>query len=79
MERGLLDSYLMQKQDSWFDTGTYDSLLNASLFIMNKQTEIGELIGSPELEAFKKNFITELHFKNRAHFFFKDFIWKNAP
>ncbi len=71
MERGHLDSYLMQEQDSWFDTGTHDSLLDASIFIMNKQNEISGLIGSPELEAFKKSFITERHFKNRADFFSK--------
>lgn len=71
LEQDHLDSYLMQEQDSWFDTGTYDSLLDASLFIMNKQNEIGELIGSPELEAFKKNFITEHQLRNRVDFFSK--------
>lgn len=71
LEQHYLDSYLMQEQDSWFDTGTYSSLLDASIFIMNKQNEIGELIGSPELEAFKKNLITEHQLRNRGDFFSK--------
>ena len=43
----------------WLDSGTFDSLLESSIVIKNKQEEIGELICSPELIAYKNNWITK--------------------
>lgn len=43
----------------WLDSGTFDSLLESSIVIKNKQEEINDLIGSPELIAYRNNWISK--------------------
>ena len=63
----LIDLYLVdgslvaQKMGTgytWFDTGTHESLLEASNFVAAIEKRQGLLIGSPEYCAFKSGFIT---------------------
>jgi glucose-1-phosphate thymidylyltransferase len=60
-------SMRVEKLDSgnaWFDMGTHDSLLDASVFVKSIETRQGAKIACPEEIGYKKNFITEEQFKN---------------
>ncbi len=58
MERGNLKVRVMPKDTYWADTGTFDSLLDTSTDIRRMQKGYNTLIGSPELTALKKGYIT---------------------
>jgi len=47
----------MTRGYSWLDTGTYESLLDASSFIGTMQKRQGLVISCPEEIAFKKGWI----------------------
>ena len=47
----------MQKGFTWLDTGTHDSLLDASGYISTIQNRQGILIGSPEEVAYTNGWI----------------------
>lgn len=49
--------------NAWFDLGTPESLLSASLFIHNIQARQGLLVGSPEESGFAKNNLTNKEFE----------------
>ena len=60
-------SMRVEKLDSgnaWFDMGTHDSLLDASVFVKSIETRQGAKIACPEEIGYKKNFITAEQFKN---------------
>jgi glucose-1-phosphate thymidylyltransferase len=60
-------SMRVEKLDSgnaWFDMGTHDSLLDASVFVKSIETRQGSKIACPEEIGYKKNFITAEQFKN---------------
>ena len=44
---------------AWMDTGTFDSLSQASEFVRSLQDRQGYLIGSPELSAYRQGFISK--------------------
>ena len=44
---------------TWFDTGTYDSLIEANQFVHAFQNRQGHLLGSPEIQAFKNKWMTQ--------------------
>ena len=46
---------------TWLDTGTHDSLLEASSFIATVQKRQGQLIGCPEEVAFSQGWISAQH------------------
>ncbi len=61
------DSMRVEKLDSgnaWFDMGTHDSLLDASVFVKSIETRQGSKIACPEEIGYKKNFISAEQFKN---------------
>ena len=61
------DSMKVEKLDSghaWFDMGTHDSLLDASIFVKSLEKRQGSKIACPEEISFKKNFITAEQLKN---------------
>ena len=62
MERGDLQLTVFGRGTAWLDTGSPDSLLQASNFIQTVETRQGLKIGCPEEIAFRKRFIdaTEL-------------------
>jgi len=52
---------------AWLDTGTHDSLLEASAFIATLQKRQGLMVACPEEIAFRKNWITAEQLHTLAH------------
>ncbi len=59
MERGRLHVDLLPRGTAWLDTGTFDSLNDASNYIRTIQARQGLLIGSPEEAAWRMGFLTD--------------------
>lgn len=57
LRRGKLSVTTLQRGDVWLDTGTIDSLTDASDYVRVIQRRTGQIIGSPEKTAFNQNFI----------------------
>ena len=77
----LLESYLhegnlnverMGRGYAWLDTGTHDSLLDASNFVRTLQKRQGLQVGSPDEIAFSKGWITADELHKRASGFSKN-------
>ena len=68
LERGELRLSVMGRGMAWLDTGSPDSLLQASNFIQTVETRQGLKIGCPEEIAFRRGFIDAkaLHELGRA-------------
>jgi glucose-1-phosphate thymidylyltransferase len=59
LEKGLLNVELMGRGVAWLDTGTHESMLQASLFVETIQNRQGLIVSSPEEIAFRRKFIDE--------------------
>lgn len=59
LEKGMLDVELFGRGVAWLDTGTHESMLQASLFVETIQNRQGLIVSSPEEIAFRRNFIDE--------------------
>lgn len=57
LERGQLDVQVIGRGSAWLDTGTHDSLLEASLFIQTLEKRQGLKIACPEEIAFRHGYI----------------------
>lgn len=66
LDDGELHSYELPRGTMWLDTGTADSLLDASLYVKSVQAHSGQLIGSPEEVAWRQGWITEVQAKGMA-------------
>jgi glucose-1-phosphate thymidylyltransferase len=58
LERGYLEVKKMGRGFAWFDTGTHDSLLEASSFVQTLEKRQGLRIACPEEIAYQQGFIT---------------------
>jgi glucose-1-phosphate thymidylyltransferase len=58
LDRGELNVELMGRGYTWLDTGTHDSLLEASIFISTLQKRQGLMVASPGEIAFNQGWIT---------------------
>lgn len=52
--------------DVWLDTGTIDSLSDATDYVRVLQKRTGQIIGSPEMVAYEQGFISSEHLKELA-------------
>jgi glucose-1-phosphate thymidylyltransferase len=59
LEHGKLDVQVMGRGTAWLDTGTHDSLLEASLFIQTLEKRQGLKIACPEEIAYRRSYITQ--------------------
>ena len=57
LKQGKLTVEIMRSGFTWLDTGTHESLMDASGYIATIQNRQGILIGSPEEAAFENNWI----------------------
>jgi glucose-1-phosphate thymidylyltransferase len=57
LEQGQLDVRVMGRGHAWLDTGTHDSLLEASLFVQTLEKRQGLKIACPEEVAFRMGYI----------------------
>lgn len=58
LRRGKLKVTLLDDGDVWLDTGTIDSLSDATDYVRVMQKRTGQIIGSPELVAYEQGFIS---------------------
>jgi glucose-1-phosphate thymidylyltransferase len=58
LEQGTLEVKVMGRGFAWLDTGTHDSLLEASQFIQTLEKRQGLKVASPEEVAFRMGYIT---------------------
>ncbi len=66
LEKGLLDCDIMGRGFSWLDTGTMDSLMQASNFIQMIQNMQGIIVAAPEEVAYRYKMITKEQLINAA-------------
>ena len=59
LRRGKLRVTTLERGDVWLDTGTIDSLTDASDFVRVIQKRTGQIIASPERIAFQQGFIAK--------------------
>ena len=69
LDDGQLSAVELGRDVTWMDSGTHESLLEASEFVKSLQTRQGLMIGCPEEIAFKKGWITNEELKERAELF----------
>jgi glucose-1-phosphate thymidylyltransferase len=61
-----LQASLLGEGYTWFDTGTFESLLDAANMIKTVENNKDSLICSPELIGYKKGWLKEKEFEERA-------------
>jgi len=66
LRRGKLAVTTMDQGDVWLDTGTIDSMTDASDYVRTIQRRTGQIIGSPEKIAFSEGFINKEQLENLA-------------
>ena len=66
LKRGKLKVSILDRGTAWFDTGTFNSLMQASQFVQVIEERQGLKIGSIEEAAFRMGFIDETQLKKLA-------------
>ena len=66
LERGDLRVHVLARGTAWLDTGTFDSLNDASNFIRTVENRQGLKIGSPEEVAWRQWFLSDDELRQRA-------------
>ena len=66
LRRGKLKVTVLDTGDVWLDTGTIDSMAEATDYVRVLQKRTGQIIGSPERVAYEEGFITKDQLKTLA-------------
>ena len=66
LKQGKLKVTTLEDGDVWLDTGTIDSLSDATDFVRVLQKRTGQIIGSPEKVAYKQGFINKEQLQKQA-------------
>lgn len=66
LKKGKLKVCLLEKGTAWFDTGTFESMMNASQFVQVVEERQGLKIGCIEESAYRKGFIDKKQLRNLA-------------
>ena len=66
LEAGRLTVGVLPRGTAWLDTGTFDSLNDASNFVRTLEARQGLKVGSPEEAAWRQGFLTDAELEQRA-------------
>ncbi|NLD71031.1 MAG: glucose-1-phosphate thymidylyltransferase, partial [Limnobacter sp.] len=66
LEAGQLDVQRMGRGDAWLDTGTHESLLEASQFIQTIEKRQGLKVACPEEIAWRQGWIDDSRLREHA-------------
>jgi len=66
LEAGKLQVGVLPRGTAWLDTGTFDSLIEASQFVQTVSHRQGQSIGSPEEVSWRRGFLSDDELRVRA-------------
>jgi len=66
LEQGRLSVEVLERGTAWLDTGTFDSLAEATNFVQTIQRRQGLILGAPEEVAWRQGFLSDEELRERA-------------